>query len=191
MESKKKFLKKDNEKSHPLLSEYLAMASWGYQVRHFEESFRGLIPYFHTQPEGSFGVDYLWLTDGSDKDRRAEDIFRCTLQQNFLDSIRNDVKAIGSVGEGHHIQRQDYSDKESTESVFSLFYPDDDLVKQVRDVFIEEDFINGNNLSPQNIFYYKMPSYGSSDLEKTSKSKTWLKTISLAHEQFQKYTMNN
>ncbi|MGD9276074.1 MAG: hypothetical protein PVJ67_02790 [Candidatus Pacearchaeota archaeon] len=183
MQDKKTFLGMDYEKTkfHPVLSEYLEILA--HDAQHgFPENFGGLMGWI-SQPKGTYGVDYFWIGENSEENNKLDNPFesRCRQIMQFqLDSIRNSVDAIGWLDRGRKLFRSDYSHLEGLDKSIKKFYPDRSLIGQVRNIFLNEMFINENKINPNNIFYYKQDG----DLHRFSK--VWLETISKGYESAKK-----
>jgi len=187
METKKVFLGKDYEetKFKPVLSEFLEMIAWDAQHQ-FSNNFGGLFASLNSQPRDTFGVDYIWVDREEDTGRNADELRFRKGAQFHLDNIRESVRAIGVLDKGNRILSFNYGEMERHKRLMKSFNPDEKLISQVKDIFLEEQVINGNLIWPNNIFYYRTNINPCDDfLFGPRKSKVWLKTISKAYEEAQ------
>lgn len=168
--NKKRFLTREYEKTdfHPLLSEFMEMATWTAQCR-FPENFRGLMAYFiEGGLKDSYGINYFWIDDSEKetlsyrtKENRLRDmLYDCSYQ------IANSVQALGGLDGGYKLKKPDYSELDHLEKILKKIYPDSNMINQLTFHFLEEQIFNDSIIRPENIFYYEQ--------------KTWLETIDKA-----------
>ena len=189
MENKKTFLGKDyaETKLFPVLSEFLEIIAWDAQ-HDFPDNFGGLIAYVNSVPSQTHGVNYLWIDREQDLGRNAGELVFKEIAQTKLDHMRESVKSIGVLeAEGYRLIRPDDGKLDRRENHFKLLKPCKELISQVRDVIIKEKVLNGDVLSPNNIFYYPVGGESSSDgpISRHRQSKVWLETINEAYEEAQ------